>query len=79
MPTAARLSGGQPYAPRAPAEAAARGIVTVHQSTDKLGTPGLSVADTLLLDSYADGSASFFLNRSSVRRKARADIAGCGL
>ena len=61
---------GQPYAPRSPAEAAASGIVTVHQSTDRLGAPGLSVADTLLLDTYADGSAPFFLNRGAVRRRA---------
>jgi simple sugar transport system ATP-binding protein len=59
------------YAPRSPAEAARHGVVTVHQSTDKLGAPGLTVADTLLLDAYADGSAPLFLSRGSVRRKAR--------
>jgi simple sugar transport system ATP-binding protein len=62
---------GKPYAPHSPAEAAAHGVVTVHQSTDRLGAPGLSVADTLLLDAYANGAAPFFLNRGSVRRKAR--------
>jgi simple sugar transport system ATP-binding protein len=65
------MFGDRSYAPRSPAEAARQGVVTVHQSTDKLGTPGLTVADTLLLDAYADGSAPLFLSRGSVRRKAR--------
>ncbi|MDB5556891.1 MAG: transporter ATP-binding protein [Rhizobium sp.] len=69
---------GTKYAPRSPAEAAARGIVTVHQSTDRLGSPGLSVADTLLLDSYADGSAPFFVTRGSTRRRARAILRQAG-
>jgi simple sugar transport system ATP-binding protein len=62
---------GSPYAPRSPAEAARRGIVTVHQSTDRLGTPGLTVADNLQLDGLADGSAPLFLSRKSVREQAR--------
>jgi len=64
------LKGGT-YAPRSPAEAARHGVVTVHQSTDRLGAPGLSVADTLLLDAYADGSAPFFLNRAAAHRRAK--------
>ena len=62
---------GAPYAPRSPAEAAARGIVTVHQSTDRLGAPGLTVADNLLLDGFADGSVPLLLSRRSVRERAR--------
>ncbi len=62
---------GRPYAPKSPAEAADAGVVTVHQSTDRVGAPGLSVADALLLNSYADGSAPFFLNRRSIRKKAQ--------
>jgi simple sugar transport system ATP-binding protein len=62
---------GRRYAPRSPADAAALGVVTVHQSTDKLGAPGLTVADTLLLDGYADGSQPFFLHRAAVRRRAK--------
>ncbi|MGV3549471.1 sugar ABC transporter ATP-binding protein [Rhizobium sp.] len=61
---------GAAYAPRSPAEAAARGVVTVHQSTDRLGTPGLSVADNLLLDGFADGTVPFLLSRGSVRARA---------
>ncbi len=62
---------GRPYAPKSPAEAADAGVVTVHQSTDRVGAPGLSVADALLLNGYADGSAPFFLNRRSIRKKAQ--------
>lgn len=62
---------GTAYAPATPSEAARSGVVTVHQSTDRLGAPGLSVADTLLLHTYADGSAPFFLSRMSARRQAR--------
>ncbi|KQS94782.1 MULTISPECIES: sugar ABC transporter ATP-binding protein [unclassified Rhizobium] len=62
---------GRPYAPESPAEAADAGVVTVHQSTDRVGAPGLSVADALLLNGYADGSAPFFLNRRSIRKKAQ--------
>lgn len=62
---------GSPYAPKSPAEAARRGIVTVHQSTDRLGTPGLTVADNLLLDAFSDGSTPLLISRSSVRKQAR--------
>ncbi len=64
-----RLSG-MPYAPSNPAEAARAGVVTVHQSTDRIGAPGLTVADVLLLQSYADGSAPFFVSRASTRKRA---------
>ncbi len=62
---------GRAYAPKSPAEAATAGIVTVHQSTDRVGAPGLTVADALLLNGYADGSTPFFLNRRSIREKAQ--------
>ena len=39
-----------------PIAAAAAGIVTVHQSTGVVGIPGLTVADSLLLDRYAGGA-----------------------
>eukprot|EP01031_Cornospumella_fuschlensis_P052382 gene52382-64035_t len=69
---------GRPYAPRSPAEATDAGVVTVHQSTERVGAPGLSVADALLLHAYADGSAPFFLSRSAVRRKAAAMLENAG-
>ncbi|GMV01205.1 MAG: sugar ABC transporter ATP-binding protein [Burkholderiaceae bacterium] len=69
---------GRPFAPRSPADAAAAGIVTVHQSTDVVGIPGLAVADALLIDRYADRSAPFFLSRASVRARARALVEEAG-
>lgn len=62
---------GKPYAPSSPAEAARAGVVTVHQSTDRVGAAGLRVADVLLLQSYADGTAPLFLSRAGVRKKAQ--------
>jgi simple sugar transport system ATP-binding protein len=62
---------GEAFAPRTPSEATAKGIVTVHQSTDVVGIPGLTVADALLLNRYVDGGSPFFLSTRSVRRAAR--------
>lgn len=62
---------GTAFAPRTPAEATAAGVVTVHQSTDVVGIPGLTVADALLLNRYVDGRSPFFLSRGFVRRSAR--------
>jgi simple sugar transport system ATP-binding protein len=61
---------GQAFAPRNPAEAARQGVVTVHQSTDVVGIPGLTVADALLLNHYVDGRQPFFLSAKTVRRDA---------
>ncbi|SCM74998.1 ABC-type sugar transport system, ATPase component [uncultured Pleomorphomonas sp.] len=66
------------FLPRSPAEAAAAGIVTVHQSTGVVGIPGLPVADSLLIDRYADRATPFFLSRRSVRRRARAIVDEAG-
>src|ERR1700712_3984057 len=63
---------GDAFAPRSPAEAAIAGIVTVHQSTDLVGAPGLTVADALLLNRFADGSQPFFVSRKAIRREAQA-------
>jgi simple sugar transport system ATP-binding protein len=69
---------GHPYAVRSPADAGHAGIVTVHQSTDRVGAPGLTVADALLLNNYADGSAPFFVSRRTIRRKARDILTAAG-
>lgn len=63
----------RPYRPGSPADAASNGIVTVHQSTDVIGIPGLSVAEALLLNRFVDGRQPFFVSRRSIRRAA-ADI-----
>lgn len=60
------------FAPQSPAEAVHAGIATVHQSLDSVGAPGLTVADILLLNQYANRSHPFFLSRSGVRRRAHA-------
>ncbi|MBS1167114.1 MAG: sugar transporter [Proteobacteria bacterium] len=69
---------GRSFAPRTPAEAAAAGVVTVHQSTGVVGIPGLTVADSLLLDRYADKAVPLFLSRRSVREQARVIVAEAG-
>ncbi|WP_267549305.1 sugar ABC transporter ATP-binding protein [Rhizobium rhizogenes] len=66
------------YRAHSPAEAAAQGIVTVHQSTDVVGVAGLSVADALLLNQFVDGRQPFFLSKRSVRRKAAAILEEAG-
>jgi simple sugar transport system ATP-binding protein len=63
---------GRPYSVGSPREGLEAGIATVHQSTDKVAATGLTVADALVLDRFADGSAPFFLSQSSVRRMAAA-------
>ena len=75
------IMNGQPFAPKTPAQAVNRGIVTVHQATDLVGAAGLTVADVLLLNRFADGSAPFFLSTRAVRAQARAilDAAGFSL
>lgn len=72
---------GRPFAPRSPAEAAKAGVVTVHQSTDLVGAAGLTVADALLLNRFADSNTPFFVSRACIRRAAQAmlDAAGFSL
>ena len=69
---------GQPFAPATPAEASAAGIVTVHQSTDLVGIPGLTVADALLLNRFVDRKQPFFVSRGRVRREAEAMLRDAG-
>ncbi|EJB02003.1 simple sugar transport system ATP-binding protein [Rhizobium sp. BK619] len=72
---------GRHFAPQSPAEAARAGVVTVHQSTDLVGAAGLTVADALLLNRFADRSTPFFVSRAGIRRAAQAilDAAGFSL
>ena len=69
---------GRAYAPQTPAAAAALGVVTVHQSTDLVGIPDLTVADALLLNHFVDGRQTFFLTRRSVRRTAATILSEAG-
>jgi simple sugar transport system ATP-binding protein len=72
------LLRGRPFAPASPADAARAGIATVHQSTQLAGTPGLTVADALMLDRMVSADAPLFLSRRSVRRAAAALAAKAG-
>jgi simple sugar transport system ATP-binding protein len=69
---------GQTYAPATPAEATAAGIVTVQQSTDLVGIPGLTVADALLLNRFVDPKQPFFVSKGRVRREAQAMVREAG-
>eukprot|EP01037_Dinobryon_pediforme_P031322 gene31322-35760_t len=62
---------GRPFAPRTPREAISGGIVASHQEPDRAGSPGLTVADALVLDRLADGRSGWFVSTSSIRRAAR--------
>ncbi len=72
---------GRACAPSTPREAIAAGIVAIHQATDRAGAPGLTVAETLLLDRFADGRSGFFVSPASIRRLAAAiaELAGFSL
>ncbi|GAB1390035.1 sugar ABC transporter ATP-binding protein [Rubrivivax sp.] len=70
---------GRPFSPRTPGQASAAGVVTVHQSTDLVGIPGLTVADALLLERFADRQQPFFLSRAGVQRQAQAMLEHAGL
>lgn len=61
---------GASYAPVSPREAIAAGVVAIHQATDRAGAPGLTVAETLLMDRFADGRSGFFVSPASIRRRA---------
>lgn len=62
-----------------PPVAHSNGIVTVHQSTDQLGVPGLSVAENLVLDELCDGRIGQFVGKRRLRQRAQTVAAGIGL
>lgn len=73
QPDAGAMSlAGAEYRPASPREAIAAGIVAIHQATDRAGAPGLTVADALLLDRFADPRSGFFVSPASIRRRAAA-------
>jgi len=61
---------GRPYRPQTPSEAIGAGVVAIHQATERAGAPGLSVAEALLLDRFADGRSGFFVSPRAIRRQA---------
>ena len=62
-----------------PREARAAGVVIVHQRTDQLGAPGLSVAENLVLDGLCGGGIGVIARPSRIRRRAAAIAAAIGL
>src|SRR5471032_1470618 len=62
-----------------PQAARAAGIVIVHQSTDQLGVPGLTVAENLLLDQLCGGGMGGIVSRRRIFERARAIAEGVGL
>ncbi len=70
-PTAGRLSvDGSPVTLASPLEASRAGIQTVHQQIDQGVVRGMSAAENLVLDAYADGSIARFLRRGAIRARA---------
>ena len=62
-----------------PRAARRAGIVMVHQSTDHLGVPGLSVAENLVLDGLCAGGIGVFVHKRKIRQRAQAVAAPVGL
>lgn len=63
---------GNLFEPATPRAAIEGGVVAIHQATDRAGVPGLTVADALLLDRFADGRAGIFVSPRSIRAEAEA-------
>jgi simple sugar transport system ATP-binding protein len=61
-----------------PQAARTAGIVVVHQSTDQLGVPGLTVAENLLLDRLCGGGAGALVSQRRILRQARSIAEGIG-
>jgi ABC-type branched-subunit amino acid transport system ATPase component len=73
------LVGGREVKLAGPQSARSHGIFIVHQSTDQLGVPGLSVAENLVLDELCNGKIGRFTNRRRIRLRAQEIAANVGL
>jgi simple sugar transport system ATP-binding protein len=73
------LVGGREVKLAGPRDARSHGIFIVHQSTDQLGVPGLSVAENLVLDELCSGKIGRFTNRRRIRLRAQEIAANAGL
>jgi simple sugar transport system ATP-binding protein len=69
---------GERFRPQSPREAIARGVVAIHQATERAGVPGLTVADALVLDRLADGRSGFLVSRGTIRRQAQGIVEKAG-
>src|SRR6201987_540528 len=55
------------------------GVVIVHQSTNELGAPGLSVAENLVLDDLCAGTFGTLAGKRKIKQLAKTVAAGIGL
>ena len=62
-----------------PRAARQHGIVIVHQSTNELGAPGLSVAENLVLDDLCAGTFGALAGKRRIKQGAKTVAAGIGL
>jgi len=73
------LVGGREVKLSGPQGARSHGIFIVHQSTDQLGVPGLSVAENLVLDELCSGKIGRFTNRRKIKLRAQEIASNVGL
>ncbi len=70
-PSAGRIEiDGEPVDLRTPIDAARHGIQAVHQQIDEGIVPGMTAAENLVLDGYADGSMPWLVGRRETRSRA---------
>jgi simple sugar transport system ATP-binding protein len=71
--------GGQEIHSSSPRAARRNGIVIVHQSTNELGAPGLTVAENLVLDDLCTGTFGTLASHRKIENRARTVAARIGL
>ncbi|MBV8102323.1 MAG: sugar ABC transporter ATP-binding protein [Verrucomicrobia bacterium] len=71
--------GGKEVRLNSPRVARQHGIVIVHQSTNELGAPGLSVAENLVLDDLCAGTFGAVTGKRKIEQRAKTVAAGIGL
>ena len=70
---------GAPFEPVSPADAFAKGVVTVHQSINDGVVPDLDVASNLMLDQLSEPGTGLFLQSRALRAEARKIAASMGI
>jgi len=73
------LVAGKEVRLASPRIARQHGIVIVHQSTNELGAPGLSVAENLVVDDLCAGTFGTLAGKRKIKQRAKAVAAGIGL
>ena len=73
------LVSGREISLSSPQAARKAGIVVVHQSTDQLGVPGMSVGENLLLDRLCGGGMGALISRRRLFERAKTVADAIGL